>query len=126
MYRTFKVTKFGTWNCDSPVRQPKGRTVLASFKNKLTGLGMVLTSLKLIQKARNAVFNLSGERIRKLSFNPGEENILIGFLPTGEMAIFKPQDFKDIGFGTKEYEFEMDILDVDKLSTKEIEAWIMG
>lgn len=126
MYRTFNVFNFGTWNCDTPVRIPRGRTVLASFKNKIAGIAIAFASVKLIIKSKNAVFNLSGERMRKLSYNPKEENILVGFLPSGEMAIFKPSDFNDIKIGTKDYEFEMDVINVDELSEKEIEAWIMG
>lgn len=126
MYRTFNVTNFGTWNCDSPVKPPSGRSVLAKFKHKVTGVLLTFPTLMLIEKAKNAVFNLSGEKIRKLSFNPKEDNILVGFLPTGEMAIVRPADFKEVGFGTHEYEFEMEIREVDDLSKKEIEAWVMG
>ena len=35
IYRVFSAYKFGTLNCDSPVRWPSGQKVLASFSNEL-------------------------------------------------------------------------------------------
>jgi hypothetical protein len=126
IYRTFDVTRFGTWNCDTPVPQPSGKQVVARYKNKRTGAIIAFPVLMLIEKARNAVFRLDGERIQKVTYNPREENILIGFLPTGEMAIVKPIDFKNIKAGTSEYEFEMDIVNPDDYSETDLKKLILG
>ncbi|MFP5470464.1 MAG: hypothetical protein ACLGGV_02625 [Bacteroidia bacterium] len=126
IYRTFNVTRFGTWNCDSPISQPRGREVLAKFKHKITKGIIAFPVLMLIEKARNAVFRLDGERTQKFTFNPSENNILIGFLPSGEMAIFKPEDFKKIQAGTTNFEFEMHILNPDDFDTEELKKLILG
>jgi hypothetical protein len=126
IYRTFEVTRFGTWNCDTPVSVPRGKQVVARYKNKRTGAILAFPVLMLIEKARNAVFRLDGERIHKLTYNPREETILIGFLPTGEMAIVKPVDFKNIKMGTSDFEFEMDIINPDDLNEKELKQLILG
>jgi hypothetical protein len=126
IYRTFEVTRFGTWNCDTPVSPPSGKQVVARYKNKRTGAILAFPVLMLIEKARNAVFRLDGERIHKLTYNPREETILIGFLPTGEMAIVRPIDFKNIKMGSSDFEFEMDIINPDDLNEKELKQLILG
>lgn len=126
IYRTFNVTRFGTWNCDSPVSQPRGKEVMAKFKHKITKAIIAFPVLMLIEKTRNAVFRLDGERTQKFTFNPREQNILIGFLPNGEMAIFKPEDFKKIQVGTTNFEFEMDIVNPDEFNTEELKKYILG
>ena len=126
IYRSFNVTRFGTWNCDSPVPQPKGREVTARYKNKRTGAILAFPFLMLIEKARNAVFQLDVEKVNRFTYNPREENILVGFLPTGEMAIFTPVQFKAIDAKNGSYEFEMDIINPEEYNEAELKKLILG
>tara|TARA_B100000700_G_scaffold244412_1_gene272564 strand:- start:85 stop:1812 length:1728 start_codon:yes stop_codon:yes gene_type:complete len=115
--RSFEVTNFGSWNCDSPVKQPKGKTIDASFAS-LAGTPIVLASVYLIEKDKNAIFTYVESQFDNLKFNPKETNTLIGFTLDDQIAIFKPEQFSSVN--QKKHEFKMELkkavdLSVDKL-----------
>ena len=104
--RTFKVLNFGTWNCDSPIRQPKGKSVEASFSS-LAGVPLTLAVVYLIQNDKNAIFTFKDSQFGNLMFNPRETNTLVGFTLDDQIAIFRPEEFKKVN--QKKFEFKMEI-----------------
>lgn len=94
--RSFNVTQFGTWNCDSPIPQPDGQKFYAKFKEK-NGATINLYQYALIERKRNALFNFNGAQ--KLQFNPEEDNFLMAFDKKGNLVYYDTEDFKSIPSG---------------------------
>ena len=111
--RAFEIDKFGTWNCDSPVPQPSGMKLEATYEDK-DGNKLEFQQLNLIEKGRNALFLLIGAKIKKLITNPKERNYLVGFSTDKKLAIAYPESFIDAK-GQRKYTFKMEVLDVDVL-----------
>jgi len=111
--RAFAITKFGTWNCDSPVPWPKGKTVLASFTDE-DGNELVFGSVHLIQPEQNSMFICK----RYVAFNPNRENVLCGVTSDNRLAVFPADRFKDIKDG--EYTFKMKVLEQEFSTVEEI------
>ena len=120
---SFEIERFGTWNCDSPVPQPKGKTISASFSN-LAGTSLILGTVYLIERKRNAIFPYDYSQYNKLKFNPNEENILVGFTSDDQIAIFQTDKFSDIK--EKKHEFKMELKNVLDLSIKNLKKLILN
>ncbi len=120
---SFEIERFGTWNCDSPVPQPKGKTVSASFSN-LAGTSIILGTVYLIERKRNAIFPYNYNQYNKLKFNPEEDNILVGFTSDDQIAIFETAKFKEIK--EKKHEFKMELKNVLDLSIKNLKKMILN
>jgi len=109
VYRAFSVYKFGTHNCDSPVRWPSGQTVLASFSDSLTK-ELNISRLFLVEKSRNGVFSYNPTYDEKFKFNPKAKNIIIGITNNNKLITFTQKQFKTIPKETKKYNFKMNEL----------------
>lgn len=120
---SFEIERFGTWNCDSPVPQPKGKTVSASFSN-LAGTSLILGTVYLIERKRNAIFPYNYNQYNKLKFNPEEDNILVGFTSDDQIAIFQTDKFSEIK--EKKHEFKMELKNVLDLSIKNLKKMILN
>ena len=120
---SFEIERFGTWNCDSPVPQPKGKTISASFSN-LAGTSLILGTVYLIERKRNAIFPYDYSQYNKLKFNPNEENILVGFTSDDQIAIFQTDKFSEIK--EKKHEFKMELKNVLDLSIKNLKKLILN
>ena len=120
MQRVFNINKFGTWNCDSPVKYPKGMIVKASYVDG-NGDFISFSTLNLIEKQRNACFPLSTAMVYRLPFNPKRTNTLWGVTTDGQIAVGKPNEFE----GAKDkHVFKMMIIDVKGKSNAEIKKLI--
>lgn len=93
--RSFGVTKFGTWNCDSPVSRPKGKSLAVTFVNK-EGHYLGINYIRLVEQNRNASFNYVQYQFNDFKFNPKEKNYLLGFTPEMKFAYAIPEDFDKI------------------------------
>ena len=120
---SFEIERFGTWNCDSPVPQPKGKTVSASFSN-LAGTSLILGTVYLIERKRNAIFPYNYNQYNKLKFNPEEDNILVGFTSDDQIAIFQTDKFSEIK--EKKHEFKMELKNALDLSIKNLKKMILN
>ena len=120
---SFEIERFGTWNCDSPVPQPKGKTVSASFSN-LAGTSLILGTVYLIERNRNAIFPYNYNQYNKLKFNPEEDNILVGFTSDDQIAIFQTDKFSEIK--EKKHEFKMELKNALDLSIKNLKKMILN
>ncbi|MBL4754031.1 MAG: hypothetical protein JKY52_10625 [Flavobacteriales bacterium] len=107
--RAFKITSFGTWNCDSPVPQPKGKSVAATFTDQ-NGNPLLFTSVYLVQKDRNAMFTYSAGMLHKFKFNPDEQNVIWGVTSDNRLAIFKADRFSEIPDKGRSFTFKMEII----------------
>ena len=116
--RAFEVTRFGTWNCDSPVAKPSGNKVNASFSDN-NGINLGLHNVNLIEKNKNAVFTYNESQFNAFKFNPKEENTIVAFTSNNEIAIIKPIYFKNIPKENK-HQFKMEIIDVNSMTVKNV------
>lgn len=112
--RAFEVTRFGTWNCDSPVDKPSGAKVNASFTDNV-GLNLGLHNVNLIEKNKNAIFTYDKSQFNNFKFNPEEENTIVAFTANNDMAIIRPIYFKDMP-KEKKHQFEMEIIDLKSMT----------
>lgn len=117
MNRIFKVTRVGTWNCDSPVPLPIGAHVMAFFEDAETGETIIPKSLRLIQKGMNAVFPLNSNLVR---FNPKRDNIIWGIDKDENLVYAFNDQFLSIQEGQDKNVFKMKKIDPSKQSLKEI------
>jgi hypothetical protein len=120
--RAFEVTRFGTWNCDSPVAKPSGNKVNASFSDN-NGINLGLHNVNLIEKNKNAVFTYNESQFNAFKFNPKEENTIVAFTSNNEIAIIKPIYFKDMPKENK-HQFKMEIIDVNSMSVKNVKEML--
>jgi len=116
--RAFEVTQFGTWNCDSPVSKPSGARVNASFADN-AGVNLELHNVNLIEKNKNAVFTYNESQFNNFKFNPKEENTIVAFTSSNEIAIIKPIYFKDMP-KEKKHQFNMEIIDIKSMTVKNV------
>ena len=116
--RAFEVTRFGTWNCDSPVSKPSGAKVNASFADNV-GVSLGLHNVNLIEKNKNAVFTYDESQFNNFKFNPEEENTIVAFTANNNIAIIKPIYFKDMP-KEKKHQFEMEIIDVKSMTVTNV------
>ena len=120
---TFNIDRFGTWNCDSPVTQPKGKTVTANFSS-IAGTSLILGTVYLIERKRNAIFPYDHSQFNKLKFNPDENNILVGFTSDDQIAIYSSEKFKEVK--EKKHEFKMEMKNALDLSIKNLKKLILN
>ena len=116
--RAFEVTRFGTWNCDSPVSKPSGAKVNASFADNV-GVNLGLHNVNLIEKNKNAVFTYDESQFNNFKFNPEEENTIVAFTANNDIAIIKPLYFKNMS-KEKKHQFEMEIIDIKAMTVKNV------
>ena len=121
--RSFDVTQFGTWNCDSPIKQPKGKTVNATFAS-VAGAPIVLGAVYLIEKNRNSIFTYDIGQFNNLKFNPKETNTLVGFTLDDEIAIFKSDKFENVK--ERKHEFKMEIKKAVDMSVEKLKKMILN
>ena len=120
---SFEVAQFGTWNCDSPIKQPKGKTVNATFAS-LAGAPIVLGAVYLIEKNRNSIFTYDVAQFNNLKFNPKETNTLIGFTLDDEIAIFRSFKFESVK--ERKHEFKMEIKNAVDMSVEKLKKMILS
>ena len=105
--RAFNITQFGTWNCDSPISPPKGKTIAVMFvdtnKNKIN-----FTTLRLVEKNKNACFTVHKQQFDKFKYNPKEQNYIFGFTADLKFAYLTPEDFDEVN-NNKKHTFTMKI-----------------
>jgi hypothetical protein len=124
--REFSINGFGFYNCDSPQRFPiganlspftmadkEGKELKSQFGSNnilsYSSTTQIYYPACLVEKGRNALFNFNGK------FNPKTENILWQTLPDNNLAIFKPEDFKQINKTTGDYTFKMDVIQIESV-----------
>lgn len=122
IYRAFSAYKFGTLNCDSPIKRPSGQTVLAKYLDeKMKDLSIV--RLFLVEKSRNAVFPYNSYN-NELTYNPRADNYLLGVTHDNKVITFTQKQFKEIPKATKTYDFEMSSPETQPTSVDDLKKCI--
>jgi hypothetical protein len=117
--RCFSVYQFGTMNCDSPIPQPKGATLLADFVNEDDEF-IQLKVLYLVDKSRNAVFPCYG----KFSYNPSAENFLIGITSDNKLVSYSREKFKKLKPNEKGISLKLNVSEKEISSAQDIKNCI--
>jgi hypothetical protein len=105
----FTASEFGIWNCDRPL-PPEMVQMAATFKNE-NGKVFKNTTAYLVDKSRNTVYRFLAEDGTDLRFNKNSENLLWLVTEDNKIAVFRPEDFKQINAATKEQTFVLETVD---------------
>lgn len=105
IYRVFSIYQFGTHNCDTPIKWPKGQSVLATFTNN--GEQLLIARLYMVEKGRNAVFPIMGTK--RIKFNPNVKNYLVGITVDNKLVTYSTDQFKAIDKSVKTHDFKMEV-----------------
>ena len=115
--RAFAITRFGTWNCDSPVPHPRGRNLSASFSDQ-DGNSLHFFSVYLVQTKRNSMFTYSAMMLEDFKYNPLQRNVIWAITSDNKLAIFTAERFKEVS--GKAYTFKMEVLDQEFSTVDEV------
>lgn len=98
VFRSFTVREFGVWNCDCPIKLPKGQMVFPIFVNKDNKLDTLsFGNVYLAETGRNAMFTLFDYYVTGgFEFDPGAENLLWFVTSDNHLAVFYPEDFEKL------------------------------
>lgn len=119
VYRTFQVREFGIWNSDCPSSMPQGVEVFARFE-AASGEGLKVAAVYLIEKGRNAMFNLYVPK--SFSFNPDAENVLLVITNNGKLGYVKNDVFNLITSSTKNFTFKVNLIPREKYTLADIDS----
>lgn len=112
----FTASEFGIWNCDRPL-PPEMLEIAANFKDE-NGRKLSNRTAYLVDKSRNTVYQFLAEKGTELRFNRNSENLLWLVTDENKIAVFRPEQFKKIGQGEKEYDFVLQTVD-KKIETEQ-------
>lgn len=118
---TFKIKNFGTWNCDSPVKPPKGYTLNNDFL-ALDGSSIQLITVNVIELGKNAVFDFTG---RQLKVNPREQSIVFGMTLDNKVAAITPTSLKR-QINEKQKTLKLKVYENAKQAISEIKELVLG
>ncbi|MCH8330079.1 MAG: hypothetical protein IH946_01655 [Bacteroidetes bacterium] len=93
-FRAFGISSMGIWNCDKPAGLPNGGSIIVDLVDH-QGEPLEYSNLWLVDSKRNTVFKYyKGAAVK---YNPRSKNLLWGVLANGQIAVFMPEDFKEMG-----------------------------
>lgn len=123
IYRAVQVSQFGTWNCDTPVKLPKGNKIFADFQ--LEGKDKAaFMNVQLIEKSRNAVFTYGPTQFKEFQYNPNAENMLLAVTPDQKLAYLSFEDFAKVPKDAKSYTFNLKQIDKEFETVAEVKAFL--
>lgn len=132
--RSYQVEGFGIYNWDiwkEPGRA-KAPALLATqdISNIAEELG-VLTDVYLICGGRKAMVRYTQESLKRFSFDPADNNVMVAILPSNKVAVFTVKDFKAMGgFNTlqnkKQFAFDLETVAQTVSSVDDLHAIIEG
>lgn len=105
----FAASEFGVWNCDRPV-PPQMLQLAASFKDK-NGNPFKNKAAYLVDKSRNTVYQFLATDDAILRFNKNSENLLWIVTEENKIAVFRPEQFKEIDAKEKRFDFVLESVD---------------
>ncbi len=112
----FQATTFGIWNCDRPI-PPFLVRVNGEFKdasqNEFNG-----NTAFLVNKNRNTVCRFHTRKGAKVNFNKDSDNMMWLVTPENKLALFPPEEFRQINKQEKDFTFVMKVID-KKIETEE-------
>lgn len=105
----FTADGFGIWNCDRPI-PPEMLILAANFKDE-SGNNYNHKTAYLVDKSRNTVYRFLAEDNARMTINMSSENLLWLVTEDNKIAVFRPEEFKSIEKGVKEFDFVMQKID---------------
>ena len=83
IYRTFSVNNFGTYNCDSPQKWPKGNTIACNFLDQ-DGNEVEIATLYMVEKNKNLYFTINMRN--DITFNPRSKTMFLGITKDSKLV----------------------------------------
>jgi len=93
IYRTFSVNNFGVYNCDNPMKYPKGTITNAELLND-KNKKIFCYNVYLVDKKINGMYTYYKNPVTQFTYNPASENI-VWTIENGLLYYLKPEDFKN-------------------------------
>lgn len=112
----FNINSFGVWNCDRPL-PPHIYNLRSDFqsKNNKDYKGNVAY---IVNKNRNTVVRFVANKGKMVNFDQSGENLMWLLTEENKIAVFRPEEFKKIEKGAKNYTFVLDLVD-EVMNTEE-------
>ncbi len=107
----FQVTQLGMWNCDRPL-PPDVLQVTAQFKS-INGEDLSNSTAYLVNSSRNTVARFYAADGTSVDFDKTAKNMLWTLTQNNRIAIFRPEQFKNINPTRRDehYTFQLEIID---------------
>ena len=105
----FVATSFGIWNCDRPIH-PNDFKVKGEFSNDKKVIFDNQTAY-IVDKNRNTIVKLYAKDGAEVNFDQTSDNMLWMVTKDGQVAIFKPEEFKRINQKKDSHDFKMEVQD---------------
>ena len=112
----FVATSFGVWNCDRPIH-PNDFKVKGEFSNDKKVIFDNQTAY-IVDKKRNTIVKLYAKDGAEVNFDHASDNMLWMVTKDGQVAIFKPEEFKRINQKKDSHDFNLEVQD-QALKTEE-------
>ena len=112
----FVATSFGVWNCDRPIH-PNNLKIEGKFSNDKKVIFDNQTAY-IVDKNRNTIVKMHAKDGAAVNFNQASDNMLWMVTKDGQIAIFKPEEFKRINKKKDSHNFNMEVQD-QALKTEE-------
>lgn len=122
--RTFTVNNFGYVNSDSPKYDNNRLNINAQFSNK-EGELLKLNTVCLVDKNSNTIYNFRSynnlQSISNFQINPKKENIIWAVIDKKYLGIVRKDKLKGDFQADKTYTLEMDLIEINTQTPKELE-----
>lgn len=114
----FQADQLGVWICARPII-PEKVNLRARFVDQ-DGNELEPCVAFIADKKRNAITKFLAQPGAKVSFDSRAENIMWLVLPDGKIAVFRPEQFKEIDKTRGRFTFEMEIIERSELREFEV------
>jgi hypothetical protein len=105
----FKAPHFGIWNCDRPL-PPHMVQMTGNFTDQ-NGQAYENNVGYLVDRSRNTVMRFFAGKNTEMRFDANSQNLLWLVTDDNRLAVFRPEDFKQIDPNSTSYTFELEIID---------------
>lgn len=122
--RTFQTDGFGTFNCDTPAKWPKGANVQASFTDIMTTKKVQGDVAYLVIANKNLYFPYFPSEWFNFCFNPKDLNAIVMPLRNGQVAYFSTDNFKTIDSKKTHADFRMTVSEKTITTESEFRAFL--
>ena len=121
--RAFTVSRFGIWNCDSPLMTPDVQTIVVNFQNQ-KGQALALNSVYLVDHKINGVIRYGQDSFGDFKFSRESKNMVWSVTPEGKLAIGEEAQFDAIKPQEKEHTFSLKVVDREFKTAREVKDYL--
>jgi hypothetical protein len=105
----FKAPHFGIWNCDRPL-PPHMVQMTGNFVDQ-NGRAYENNVGYLVDRSRNTIMRFFAAKNTEMRFDANSQNLLWLVTDDNRLAVFRPEDFKQIDPSSTSYTFELEVID---------------